>query len=68
VAYACQLLGVAPPPLVPLAEAGLSEMALSFYADNKRVSNRRIKEALGFALSYPSYKDGLRALLAAPRR
>jgi nucleoside-diphosphate-sugar epimerase len=63
VAYACTLLGVDPPPLVPFHKAELSPMARSFYDDNKRVSNRRIKEALGVRLAYPSYKDGLKALL-----
>jgi hypothetical protein len=56
---------VAPPPLVPIEAAGLSAMALSFYRDNKRVSNRRIKEELGVALAYPDYKAGLQAILAA---
>ncbi|HNB27684.1 MAG TPA: SDR family oxidoreductase, partial [Alphaproteobacteria bacterium] len=41
IAYACQLLGVAPPPEVPFAEADLSPMARSFYDDNKRVDNKR---------------------------
>jgi nucleoside-diphosphate-sugar epimerase len=63
IAYACTLLGAPLPPLVPFDRAELSEMARSFYDDNKRVSNRRIKEALGVRLAYPSYKDGLRALL-----
>jgi len=63
IAHASELLGVAPPPLVPFASAALSEMARSFYADNKRVSNRRMKERLGVRLLYPSYRDGLRALL-----
>jgi hypothetical protein len=38
-------------------------MARSFYDDNKRVSNRRIKDELGVRLRYPSYQDGLKALL-----
>jgi nucleoside-diphosphate-sugar epimerase len=62
VAFACGLLGIAAPPLVPLEAAGLSGMALSFYADNKRVSNRRMKEALGVRLRYPTYKEGLQAI------
>ena len=62
--YACRLLGQPPPPLVPFDDAELSPMARSFYADNKRVSNRRIKEELGVRLAYPDYKAGLRALLA----
>lgn len=64
IAYAAELLGVAPPPLVPFETAELSPMARSFYDDNKRVSNRRIKDELGVRLLYPSYRDGLRALLA----
>jgi len=65
IAFACDLLGVPPPPPLAIERAGLSDMALSFYADNKRVSNRRIKEELGVTLLYPGYRDGLRALLKA---
>jgi nucleoside-diphosphate-sugar epimerase len=65
IAYACELLGLAPPPLVAFEAAELSAMALSFYRDNKRVSNRRIKEELGVALAYPDYKIGLEATLEA---
>jgi len=65
IAYACELLGREPPPLVPFDRAELSAMARSFYRDNKRVSNARIKEELGVELAYPSYRDGLRAILAA---
>lgn len=65
VAYAAKLLGLAPPPLVPLAQAELSPMARSFWADNKRVSNALIKRELGVALTYPSYREGLAAVLAA---
>jgi nucleoside-diphosphate-sugar epimerase len=65
VAYAATLLGIAPPPLVPFAEAELSPMARSFYADSKRVDNGRIKRELGVRLAYPDYRAGLKALLAA---
>ncbi len=65
VAYACELLGREPPPLVPFEEAELSDMARSFYRDNKRVSNARIKAELGVTLEYPTYREGLRAILAA---
>ena len=68
IAHAAALLGVAPPPLVPLAEAKLSEMARSFYDDNKRVRNDRIKQELGVRLTYPDYRAGLAAILAAERR
>ncbi len=67
IAYAAELLGREPPPLIAFAEAELSDMARSFYRDNKRVSNRRIREELGVRLVYPNYPDGLRAILAADR-
>ncbi len=65
VAFACTLLGLEPPPLVPFAEAGLSPMARSFYDDNKRVANARIKQELGVRLRFPDYTTGLRALMAS---
>jgi nucleoside-diphosphate-sugar epimerase len=65
IAHACKLLDRAPPPLVPYDQAELSPMARSFYRDNKRVANRRIKEELGVDLAYPDYRIGLEALLAA---
>jgi nucleoside-diphosphate-sugar epimerase len=68
VEYACDLLGVAPPPLTPFEEAKLSEIARSFYAENKRVRNDRMKEAFDMRLQYPTYKEGLRAILEAERK
>lgn len=65
VAYAAQLLGVDPPPLVPFEAADLSPMAQSFYGENKRIKNDRIKKELGVALKYPTYREGLRALFEA---
>jgi nucleoside-diphosphate-sugar epimerase len=62
VAHAAALLGVAPPPLVPFAEAALSPMGRSFYGENKRVSNGKIKDMLGVRLQYPTYREGLAAL------
>ena len=64
VAHAATLLGMAPPPLLPLAEAHLSAMARSFYDDNKRVSNARVKNELGVRLRYPDFRAGLAAILA----
>jgi len=64
IAFACALLGRDAPPEVPYEEAALSPMARSFYADNKRVRNDRIKTELGVMLRWPTYREGLRALLA----
>jgi nucleoside-diphosphate-sugar epimerase len=65
IAHAARLLGLEPPPLVPLAKADLTPMARSFYADNKRVLNALIKRELGATLAYPDYRAGLAAILAA---
>lgn len=67
IAYAAALLGAPPPPDIPFAEAAqsMSAMALSFYDDNRRVANRRIKDELGVTLAYPDYRAGLKALLQA---
>ena len=70
VAYACELLGIDPPPLVSFDEARdrLSPMARSFWSDNRRVDNSRIKRELNVRLRYPDYRRGLEAILAAERR
>lgn len=65
VSYACQILGVAPPPEIPFEQAELSPMAKSFYKDSKRISNLRVKTELGYQLKYPNYRVGLQALLRA---
>ena len=63
--FACELLGVEPPPLVPFEEAEMSAMARTFWRDNKRVANTRLRRELGVRLAYPTYREGLRALAAA---
>jgi nucleoside-diphosphate-sugar epimerase len=62
IAYAAELLGHPLPPEIPFEMAELSPMARSFYAESKRVSNRRIKIELGVRLAYADYRAGLRAL------
>lgn len=62
---ACRLLALAPPPLLSLEQANLSPMASAFYAENRRVANGKSKRVLGWKPRYPTYREGLRALLAA---
>lgn len=64
--YAAHLLGLKLPPLQRYGEieAGMSPMARSFWAENRRVSNRRLRQQLGYQLRYPSYREGFRASLA----
>lgn len=66
-AFAAQLLGVPPPPEIPFAQAApaMSELALSFWQECRRVKNDKLKHELGVRLRYPTYREGLRALLNA---
>lgn len=61
--HACRLLGLEPPPLETLEEANLSDMARGFYAENRRVANGKAKRVLGWQPQYPTYVEGLAALL-----
>jgi nucleoside-diphosphate-sugar epimerase len=65
IACAAELLGLPVPPEIPLEAARLSPAAQRFYAESKRVSNARAKAELGWRPMYPSYREGLRAVLAA---
>ncbi len=62
VTYAAAKMGIAPPPEVPFETAPMTEMARSFYSDNKRVSSKRLLAALGTTLQYPTYREGLDAI------
>lgn len=64
-AYAARLLGLPIPPAVDFETADMTPMARSFYAESKRVRNDRIVRDLGVRLAYPTYREGLAALLAS---
>lgn len=61
VTYAAQLMGVEPPPEIPFETAQLSPMARSFYGENKRVSNARIK-AVGYRFRFPHYRSAFETM------
>lgn len=65
---AARLLGLPPPLAVPYEEAAraMSPMGRSFWAENRRVANAATKAALGIAWRYPSYREGLAAILGTP--
>jgi hypothetical protein len=67
IAFAADLLGRPRPPELSFgqAEGSLSAMARSFYADNRRVRNLKLKRELGIALEFPTYREGLRSLAAS---
>lgn len=58
---AARISGMDLPPETDFETADLSPMARSFYGENKRVSNARIKEA-GCRFRYPDYRTALSAL------
>jgi nucleoside-diphosphate-sugar epimerase len=62
-AYAADLLQMPPPPEIDFEDAQMSDMAKSFYVENKRTSNARLRGDLGVELNFPSYREGLRAIL-----
>ncbi|MEL6466394.1 MAG: SDR family oxidoreductase [Pseudomonadota bacterium] len=64
--HAAHLLGLPIPPAEAFETAEMTPMARSFYAESKRVRNDRIKDTLGVKLIYPTYKEGLAALLRHP--
>ncbi|MBR0972574.1 MULTISPECIES: SDR family oxidoreductase [Bradyrhizobium] len=65
IAYAAELMNVAPPPEEAFETAEMSAMARSFYASSARVCNARLKRELGVTLAYPSYRHALDALWRA---
>ncbi len=66
IAEAAALLDAPMPPAVPFAEARarMSEMAASFWAENRKVASAQTQRLLGYRWRYPSYREGLRAILA----
>lgn len=67
ITYACKKLGIKPPPMISFEQADMSPMARSFYMDNKRTCNDKIKQELGVNLLYPDYKTGLDACMVAEK-
>ena len=63
ISFAAELLNMAPPPEIAFDQADLSQKAKSFYAENKKVANNKIKQQLGIQLTYPAYREGLTTLL-----
>ena len=67
-AFAARLLGIAPTPLVPLEDTSVSNRLRDMYSECRRVSNARMKACLLPDLAYPTYREGLRAILTSEER
>ena len=65
-AYAAGLLGIDAPPAIAFADAlpQMSEMARSFWMDNRKVRSELTQQWLGYRWRYPSYREGLESILA----
>lgn len=61
VVEAARLMGIEPPPETPFETAELSPMARSFYGENKRVANTKLR-GLGFDFRFPNYRISLAQL------
>lgn len=62
-AFAANLLGVPPPRPEPYDPTTMRPQARRFYAESKRVSNALAKAELGWRPAYPTYREGLQAIL-----
>lgn len=62
VTFAAGLMGIEPPPEVAIEEADMTPMARTFYAENKRVANIKMKNDFAMELIYPTYREGISAL------
>jgi nucleoside-diphosphate-sugar epimerase len=69
VAEAARLLHIDPPPDTLFADAlpSMSPMARTFWAENRKVASQKTKAVLGISWLYPTYREGLRAILAEQR-
>lgn len=64
-AWSARRLGLPLPPEVDWTDPSVSEAMRRFYLDSKRLSNARAKAELGWRPEYPSYREGIEALIAA---
>ena len=60
--FAASLLKKNCPEIVSLKSEMVSEMAKSFYKEEKKVSNKKLKDELGYKLVFPSFKEGLSSI------
>lgn len=62
---AARLLGMEPPAETHWEDPAVSDAMRRFYLDNKRVSNARAKAELGWRPRYPTWREGLKAVLGS---
>lgn len=62
ITFGAKLMGAEAPPEIPFADADMTPMGRSFYGENKRVRNDRMKADLGGPLLFPNYRAALEAM------
>lgn len=62
--WAAERLGLPCPPEVDWMDDSVGPVMRRFYLDSKRVSNARAKAELDWRPAYPSWREGLEAILA----
>ena len=60
---AARRLGLPLPPEIDLDDPSVSDAMRRFYLDSKRLSNAKAKAELGWRPKYPSWRDGLEAMV-----
>lgn len=60
---AAELLDVEAPSMINFDQSELSPRGKEFYADNKKVSNNKIKTKLVAKLKYPTFREGLKSFI-----
>lgn len=63
--WTARRMGVPLPPQIEWTDPAVSDAMRRFYLDSKRASNARAKAELGWRPQYPTYRDGIEAILAA---
>ncbi len=60
--FAAKLANKSLPPVIPfgIAKKTMSQMALSFWKENRKVDNNLLCKQLGYSLIYPDFKSGLK--------
>lgn len=61
--YAYKILGIPIPPKINLEDKDVNDMTRSFYKENKKVSNQKIKQRLKWYPRIKDYKQGLNEIL-----
>ena len=61
--YACSIMGIKIPSIIEFDDSVIEEKTKSFYYENKKVSDLKLKEILKWSPRFKNYKEGLMDIL-----